>query len=353
MAGTAPLGLRVPLSALNVAIHRSAKPFSAIALTAGADSGCDRPTFGIGRLDSGRGRSGCRSASRVEWGFIVERDAVGHATTRRRGGLPPLYVAVWVVLSSMALTYLGMLSLRPDLAESLGQQVSAVLGTEGGPVSARYASDERARAEIVELRRNLDALGSELNAMRRQVSAREERDQAVIARLAAIEAQKVAERSLPLSTASIDRAPAPAGDDPQRARVINPSPIELQPAEPPTAASDPARRDRARDERIAAAPEPPQAKAPPPEPTGPRGIQIATGPSVDALRISWMLLAQRHNEVLRKLEPRFVPSTGGTGPAYRLIAGPIESTAAANKVCSELRARRVTCGVSAFGGEPL
>jgi hypothetical protein len=263
--------------------------------------------------------------------------------------LPPLYVAVWVVLSSMALTFLGMQWIRPDLAESLSQSVAAAVGSEGR-AGSNHSSDERARAEIIELRRSLDALSGELNAVRHQLIAREERDQALAARLAGIEARQMIERSQPLSTASIDRVPAEA---PPQPRASAP-PVEPQQVQAPAAVPEP--RERPRDERIAAAPEPaqspPQAKAPP-EPAGPRGIQIATGPSVDALRISWMLLAQRHGAILQRYEPRFVQSTSGSGPAYRLIAGPIDSTASANKVCSELRARRVTCGVSAFGGEPL
>lgn len=262
--------------------------------------------------------------------------------------MPPLYVAVWVVLSSMALTFLGMQWIRPDLADSLGQHVATAVGNDGRPVGSSHSSDERARAEIIELRRALDALNGDLNAVRHQLVTREERDQALAARLAAVEAKQIVERSLPLSTASIDRAPAEA---PPQPRGTSAPPIEPQAVEAPVATPD--RRERLRDDRVAATPEPAQAKAPPPEPTGPRGVQIATGPSVDALRISWMLLAQRHGEILQRYEPRFVQSTSGSGPAYRLIAGPIDNTASANKICSELRARRVTCGVSAFGGEPL
>ena len=269
---------------------------------------------------------------------------VGHAPARRRGGLPPLYVAVWVVLSSMALTFLGMQWVRPDLAESLSQNVAAAVGSEARSGTG-HSSDERARAEIIELRRSLDALNRELNAVRHQLVAREERDQALAARLAGIEARQLVEKSAPLTTASIDRIPADPAPQPRGSSA--------PPIDPQAVAEAPDRRERGRDDRVAAAPDAAaQAKAPP-EPTGPRGVQIATGPSVDALRISWMLLAQRHGEILQRFEPRFVQSTSGSGPAYRLIAGPIDNTASANKVCSELRARRVTCGVSAFSGEPL
>lgn len=293
-------------------------------------------------------------------GVDVERDSIGQAPARRRGGLPPFYVAIWVVLSSMSLTYLTMLSIRPDLADGLGRQVAAVFGTDAGPAAMRHSSDERARAEIVELRRTLDALNSDLDAVRRQIVSREEREQAFVARLAAVEAHKMSEPAIPLSTASIDRPRnAPLALDETVPGRTAPSRIaeraEPEPPAPAAVPEPPQRRERPRDDRVAVAtaPAPAQVKAPVAEPAGPKGIQIATGPSVDALRISWMLLSERHKEILRRYEPRFVPSPSGTTPAYRLIAGPIENTTAANRVCSELKARRVTCGVSAFGGEPL
>lgn len=272
-----------------------------------------------------------------------------HAQARRRGGLPRPYVAVWVVLSSMALTYLVMLSVRPDLAEGLGDHLAAMVGVEAG---SSEAGDEKTRIEIAALSQSLDDLRRETAALSAQIAAREERHQAVAARLAAIEAQRVTEQGVPLATASVNRDPqenpgnAGANALPGRA-------VDGQIVEPPRLSELPTRRPQPprETERITFAA--PQVR-PAPEPSeSPRGVQIATGPSVDALRISWMLLAERHKEVLRHYEPRFVPSTSGSGPAYRLIAGPIESTSAANRVCGELRARRVTCGVSAFGGEPL
>jgi hypothetical protein len=285
----------------------------------------------------------------------VERNLASHVSPRRRGGLPRPYVAIWLVLSSMALTYLVMLSVRPDLAEGLGEIVATLAGVEtrsDEAGSAREASDERARADIAALRNSLDGVQREMAALRTQIAAREERDQAFAARLGAIEAQRVVEQGLPLATASVNRGPlegpGSAGTDALPGRAIDGQIIETpRPSELPARRPQPPREA----ERVVFGA--PQVKPAASAPEGPRGIQIATGPSVDALRISWMLLAERHKEILRNYEPRFVPSTSGSGPAYRLIAGPIENTGAANRVCSELRARRVTCGVSAFGGEPL
>ena len=221
----------------------------------------------------------------------------------------------------------------------------------------------RTLAELADLRRVVDTLQNDLGTVRASIAGREDRDQAFAARLSAIEAQRVAEQSTPLSTASINQPSevrTRSDDEPPPARFTKGRTVDVPPVEiaPPTLTLNPlperapTRQEKPREsERVAFGP--PQVKPSAAEPAGPRGIQIATGPSVDALRISWMLLSERHKEILRRYEPRFVPSTGASGPGYRLIAGPIENAAAANRVCTELRARRVTCGVSAFGGEPL
>lgn len=258
----------------------------------------------------------------------------------------------------MALTYLAMFSMRPDLADGLARHIAALAGSEGKPAKAS-AMESRAMSEIAELRRLVDALHGDFNAMRVANAVREERDQAFAARLSAVEARQVADQAMPLTTASISPSSPDARDrtdDERRAgRGGKGGAVDVPVAEvtpPPSPDRTPAGQERSRDgQRVAFGPA--QVKTVTSEPAGPRGIQIATGPSVDALRISWMLLSEQHKEILQRYEPRFVHSTGGGTRGYRLIAGPIENTTAANRVCGELRARRVTCGVSAFGGEPL
>lgn len=242
-----------------------------------------------------------------------------------------------------------MLTVRPDLAQGFGDRVASLVGSE----SHDDPGFDRVRAELAALRQGLDAAKGEVATLRAQLAGREEREQAMAARLAAVEARRLSEPSLPLATASI--GPGPLESPGAAGATTAPGhPVESQAVEPPQPSELPTRRPAPAREADRAGFGPAQVKsAAASAPDGPRGIQIATGPSVDALRISWMLLAERHKEILKKLEPRFLPTTNGSGPAYRLIAGPLESTSAANRVCGELRARRVTCGVSAFGGEPL
>src|SRR5262249_33031582 len=64
-------------------------------------------------------------------------------------------------------------------------------------------------------------------------------------------------------------------------------------------------------------------------------VQLASGPSLDALRISWLTLRTQHGDALGSLKPRYVAPRGPTG-SYGLIAGPFASKAEAEKVCADL-----------------
>jgi TolA-binding protein len=87
-----------------------------------------------------------------------------------------------------------------------------------------------------------------------------------------------------------------------------------------------------------------------PRPGAAAAVQIAAGPSVDALRLNWMLLSDRHRNVLKPLEPRFVSDSTGM---YRLVAGPFASPADAQRACADLKARGASCQTTDFGGEAL
>lgn len=85
----------------------------------------------------------------------------------------------------------------------------------------------------------------------------------------------------------------------------------------------------------------------------PVGIKLASGASVDSLRLSWSLLADKHSDALKSLEARYVTGGDAQNPNFDLVAGPIKSKAQANKVCKDLAAKGVPCTVGAFGGEAL
>ena len=81
-------------------------------------------------------------------------------------------------------------------------------------------------------------------------------------------------------------------------------------------------------------------------------VRIASGPSLDALRLSWQLLLEGHRPVLKPLEPRWIPMPGEAA-SFALLAGPVGSPEEAAKICAGLKAKRITCSVTRFGGQPL
>ncbi len=66
------------------------------------------------------------------------------------------------------------------------------------------------------------------------------------------------------------------------------------------------------------------AAAPTAAPAQPKsvGIQIASGPSVQSLRLSWTLLSERHGGSLSRYQPRYTVGATEQGVTYDLVVGP-------------------------------
>jgi len=80
-------------------------------------------------------------------------------------------------------------------------------------------------------------------------------------------------------------------------------------------------------------------------------LSLSTAQSVTGLRASWLLLTSRHPATFVGYQPRYIADqANGT---YRLIAGPIANHAEADRICNELRAQHVNCGVTSYAGSSL
>lgn len=90
---------------------------------------------------------------------------------------------------------------------------------------------------------------------------------------------------------------------------------------------------------------------PPSVPPASIGLLVASGPSLDSIKLSWTVLNQNHAVVLNALEPRIRPATDGS--AFQLIAGPFATEADAQKACASLKARGVGCKQADYSGAPL
>ncbi len=277
------------------------------------------------------------------------------------------YLAAWAVLAALALGYMAVLLLQPEWT---GTMTTQSLRSEPAPPPAPPPLVQQLTREVDGLRRTVADLQRELsyiktsttllqeaNAARQaadQETSLQDRAAALEAEPAAAQAGTIQPKALAAAAEPARReAPKPAAaapPEPAKAKkkvvVLNAKPAEkpklpealetgsLQPVEQPRITFGPPTVTPAAEEAVA--------------------IHLDAGPSLDALRLRWGVLHDRHQSALSRLEPRYL--TGGTmeSPSYQLLAGPVASREEAARICALLRARRVPCSVGGpFVGEAL
>lgn len=266
------------------------------------------------------------------------------AYTPPPAGRSASYLAIWALLASIALGYLALLAIRPDLASSL------IVGpSESTPESNRgQRAMTKALAELSDVKKTLAKVEGEISALRQQMADGAKRSAELEARVLALEAARRAEAT-PI-------AAAPAGAFQTTVAGTNAN-AAIETGTIAGAAVEAAVTDRgskapplpvAKAAAMAAA-----AKSEPKEKGPPVALLVGTGPSVDALRLSWQLIQDTNGRLVKSLEPRYVESPTEPG-AFQLFAGPVESKEEAQRLCQRLKAKQVRCSVSAnFAGQPL
>jgi hypothetical protein len=264
-----------------------------------------------------------------------------------------VYLLTWGLLAAGGLTYLGSLALPLDIGLAWQPQVAqpAIDPAEGIELATK------ALAQIDTVERTVNEIAKDVGRIKESVDQHDLHDQEAQSRLTALE-----ERVTNLAT------PPPA---PVAAAV--PSATQKA-ADKAKAAADKQREAAARivsameQGKVGAAPAAAQPKLEtgsiPPSPSNitfgepqvtpaqPYAVQLASGPSLDALRMSWLALRDQHGTALGSLQPRYVAPRGGTG-TYRLLVGPLASKADADKVCANLRLTRNDCFATTLLGKPL
>ena len=266
------------------------------------------------------------------------------APTPARGYIR-IYLLSWGVLASAGLGYLGSLAWQPDLFRATPAPPPAEV--EEGLRLANHALSEvgNARREIGEVRQDLGEL-------RAAVAEHAEQDKRVETRVFALEeriatppvapaASPAADKVVEKEKAKADKAHKTAAAHPlQRASEPQPAPAH-QDAAPLATGS------------IGSPPITFGAPVVTPSPAPPYAVQLAAGPSLEAIRQSWSQLRERHAASLAALEPHFVPPRAdGTGH-FRLVAGPLPTRADAERLCTELGVGRQGCFATTFVGQPL
>lgn len=258
------------------------------------------------------------------------------------------YVMGWAGLAGVSLLYLGAVSLEPSL---LGAAPNA------STTSPEKVALESALSQIRELKGQLTRVNTRLATIRDETSARDARDLDVMERLAALEgpadpsvkptakkqtaSKKTPPKTSPVKTAALPKKskPKPAPKKVSKPRVVTGA-VPKKPAAKAPITFGPAIVTRTK-----ASPAPSATKKS-------YGIMIATGPSVDSLRLSWTLLSERHGTRLSALRPRY-NRAGGAGAPLSLVAGPVKSMAGAKRLCNELLARGTACAPATYSGDAL
>lgn len=83
------------------------------------------------------------------------------------------------------------------------------------------------------------------------------------------------------------------------------------------------------------------------------GVRLATATTLDALRLAWNAMRERHGDALKGLSPRYVKqSISGAGP-YALVAGPVAKSTDVLEICAGLGGEVHECALATFEGRSL
>ena len=307
---------------------------------------------------------------------------------RKANRLTTLYVATWGILAAAALAYLVVLALRPDLGAGV---VTRITPAQPEPtqvqrtVSKALAELQSVRQSVAEAwtqigalkdtvsrhedqGRSVAALSHEVADLRSSVSGQDERGRVLAARLSAVESRQAGGDGTAHARASGPMAGSPrnqamevagatitgsveerSGGRPSGTEARSSQPVQPQRATPegaPKQAGAAAMPAFAAPKVVSVAPKAPAI-------AGPVGLQLATGPTADALRLAWLRVSSEQKEALQGLEPRYAEAKIASGVVYRLIAGPVANSEEAARICADLKARKVSCAVASYAGQPL
>jgi hypothetical protein len=292
--------------------------------------------------------------------MMTEKSLPQPSSPEAKGRLFTPYVIVWAMLALLSVLYLGLLAAQPTM-------VAGVLGAgERTDAEAETAQITQAVAEVRSLRDTLDLFRNELIEMRAQLSNQTDQTRDLASRIAAIEAE-------PAEVAAAPNGKDAKGQKTAKAKGADPAERTAMAAPAEKAKGKDAPKKSASKSLETGSVEQPPAAAEPPITFGPAtvtttttiavppagggsgqyGVQIATGPSVDSLRLSWSLLNERHGDSLRALEPRYKTDASGAEQSYDLVVGPVANADAARRLCQELALKATPCTVSQFTGSAL
>lgn len=316
------------------------------------------------------------------------------------------YVAVWALLAGGALVYLAVLVLKPEAMAQYWPSSPPAGTPETNEGQRATAAD--ALAEVRALRDTVGQMQDDVAKLKTDVAAQSSLAEGWETRIAALETKPepapVVAEAPPEKSANNLKTVAAKKDKPAKAEkgaaptvqaattilptagttlvtapspgaaagpFLEPAPAEAAPAKPAAQPSSKAAAGKSAEMKVINAPAG-EAASPKSLETGsveapavtfgpgvvtsgpkPVGVVIATGQSLDSLRLSWSLLSDRHATALGAFQPRYTSGVDANGLTYDLVAGPVKSSAEAKKLCKDLAAKAITCRVTDYAGEAL
>jgi hypothetical protein len=259
------------------------------------------------------------------------------------------YVLIWIVVAILAAAYLALLGTHPDMLASSqsAPDIEQQLAQAQRDVNRAFADIDPLKQSVGDLRSDVD----KLKTAQQQAS---DRDQQIMDKIATIETTAASGRTMAQADAAAQptaksqyRAVAPAAA-PDAAEPVTVAPIKPQ----KTAAAQ--KSNAIETGSIAHKAE--KAPATPPTATATAakpaqiGLLLGNAPSVDAVKLNWTILNDRHGDAVRNLHPRYVAMGKGAERTYALLAGPVASPEQAKTLCKLMVDRGVACEVSTYRG---
>jgi hypothetical protein len=269
-----------------------------------------------------------------------------------------VYLSTWALLASGALAYLAALSLPPR-AEAPAPQASIRPGKDASTeVTVRQVRTTEVKS-LTEVQGSLSEIRKDVSQLQEAVGERVINEKVVQTRLNALEERVTTIDGQP------EAPPSPAAPPAVKVPGISVLPV---PVREPRSVAEPPFKPVDEPTAITIAPPPaapietgsiaPKAEIVFGEPVVTRAarpemaVQLAAGPSLQALRQSWALLSERHAGTLGSLKPRVV-APRGEGGVYRLLAGPLPTKADAERICTQLGVGAKACFATQYAGAPL
>ena len=278
------------------------------------------------------------------------------------------YTVIWSMLGALGLGYLGIAIFEPawlgDLTPVSGQhnaETEEAMMNLSTDVAGLRSSMAKLQLDVATVKADVATQSGQTQQLGTQLSALEDKvrlGQTTIASAEVPSPPSAAEPTTPdaspsmslssMATAAAASASGQTAKPSKQTKIINAAPAESSQIVTGSV-GDRAGASKAKNAKPEVISFGPAVVKPA---TKPIGIEIASGPSVDGLRLSWSQLTEQNNK-LKKLTARYADNGDTANPSFNLVAGPVKSKAEAIRLCKELEAHYQTCKVGEFKGDAL